>query len=163
MFMTLFTLCKKGNACLLRSCLILIYLIFSKFKATGREFRQTYIWKADEVLAICTSTLPFAKGVDIPQRKLLQMIKVSNDIVPFIIFYFFFNSFLLIEILILYEMYLKSFRWHLGYCNWKYTPTYRGFDSFYGYYGGAEGYFSHKTSKDYLSTIFTDFNQHNFN
>ncbi|XP_060561486.1 arylsulfatase B-like [Ruditapes philippinarum] len=43
-------------------------------------------------------------------------------------------------------------KWHLGYCNWKYTPTYRGFDSFYGYYGGAEGYFSHK-SKMRLSDV----------
>ena len=33
-------------------------------------------------------------------------------------------------------------RWHLGFCNWKYTPTYRGFDSFYGYYNGAEDYYT---------------------
>ncbi|XP_060595341.1 arylsulfatase B-like [Ruditapes philippinarum] len=38
---------------------------------------------------------------------------------------------------------------HLGYCNWKYTPTYRGFDSFYGFYGGSEGYFSHKFGEWY--------------
>ncbi|WAR29519.1 ARSJ-like protein [Mya arenaria] len=34
-------------------------------------------------------------------------------------------------------------RWHLGFCNWKYTPTYRGFDSFMGYYNGAEDYYTH--------------------
>ena len=34
-------------------------------------------------------------------------------------------------------------KWHLGMCNWEYTPTYRGFDSFYGYYNGAEDYFYH--------------------
>ncbi|KAI8501215.1 hypothetical protein Bbelb_213100 [Branchiostoma belcheri] len=34
-------------------------------------------------------------------------------------------------------------KWHLGFCNWKYTPTYRGFDSFYGYYNGAEDYYTH--------------------
>ncbi|KAK7481483.1 hypothetical protein BaRGS_00027245 [Batillaria attramentaria] len=34
-------------------------------------------------------------------------------------------------------------KWHLGYCNWKYTPTFRGFDSFYGYYNGAEDYNTH--------------------
>ncbi|XP_076059063.1 arylsulfatase B-like [Oratosquilla oratoria] len=34
-------------------------------------------------------------------------------------------------------------KWHLGFCDWKYTPTERGFDTFFGYYNGAEGYFSH--------------------
>ncbi|XP_078610513.1 arylsulfatase B-like isoform X2 [Branchiostoma floridae x Branchiostoma japonicum] len=34
-------------------------------------------------------------------------------------------------------------KWHLGFCNWNYTPTYRGFDSFYGYYNGAEDYYTH--------------------
>ena len=34
-------------------------------------------------------------------------------------------------------------RWHLGFCNWTYTPTYRGFDSFMGYYNGAEDYYTH--------------------
>ncbi|XP_053404317.1 arylsulfatase B-like isoform X2 [Mercenaria mercenaria] len=40
-------------------------------------------------------------------------------------------------------------KWHLGYCNWKYTPTYRGFDSFYGFYGGSEGYYEHMRAKRY--------------
>ena len=35
-------------------------------------------------------------------------------------------------------------KWHLGYNKWDYTPTYRGFDSFYGYYNGAEDHFTHK-------------------
>ncbi|XP_066274888.1 arylsulfatase B-like [Branchiostoma lanceolatum] len=34
-------------------------------------------------------------------------------------------------------------KWHLGFCNWKYTPTYRGFDSFYGYYNADEDYYTH--------------------
>ncbi|XP_052786414.1 arylsulfatase B-like [Mya arenaria] len=34
-------------------------------------------------------------------------------------------------------------KWHLGFCDWKYTPTYRGFDSFMGYYNGAEDYYTH--------------------
>nr|KAG5695412.1 hypothetical protein BaRGS_033537 [Batillaria attramentaria] len=34
-------------------------------------------------------------------------------------------------------------KWHLGFCNWKYTPTYRGFDSFLGYYNAAEDYYTH--------------------
>lgn len=40
-------------------------------------------------------------------------------------------------------------KWHLGFCNWSYTPTYRGFDSFLGYYGGDEEYFTHM-SKDFI-------------
>ncbi|XP_042209997.1 arylsulfatase J-like isoform X2 [Homarus americanus] len=34
-------------------------------------------------------------------------------------------------------------KWHLGYCSWAYTPTERGFDTFFGYYTGAEHYYSH--------------------
>ncbi|XP_050735950.1 arylsulfatase J-like [Eriocheir sinensis] len=32
-------------------------------------------------------------------------------------------------------------KWHLGYCSWAYTPLHRGFDSFYGYYLGSQGYY----------------------
>ena len=28
--------------------------------------------------------------------------------------------------------------------SWEYTPTYRGFDTFYGFYGGWQTYFSHQ-------------------
>jgi len=34
-------------------------------------------------------------------------------------------------------------KWHLGFFKWPYTPTYRGFDSFYGFYLGAEDHFKH--------------------
>ena len=34
-------------------------------------------------------------------------------------------------------------KWHLGFCNWKLTPRYRGFDTFYGFFSGAQGYFNH--------------------
>ncbi|XP_076472377.1 arylsulfatase J-like [Babylonia areolata] len=34
-------------------------------------------------------------------------------------------------------------KWHLGFCNWNCTPTYRGFDSFYGFYNGQEDYYHH--------------------
>ncbi|KAK3874492.1 hypothetical protein Pcinc_020577 [Petrolisthes cinctipes] len=34
-------------------------------------------------------------------------------------------------------------KWHLGFCSWSFTPTSRGFDTFYGYYTGAEDYYNH--------------------
>ncbi|XP_068248787.1 arylsulfatase B-like [Palaemon carinicauda] len=34
-------------------------------------------------------------------------------------------------------------KWHLGFCSWDYTPTSRGFDTFWGYYTGAEDYYHH--------------------
>ena len=34
-------------------------------------------------------------------------------------------------------------KWHLGMCAWPYTPTFRGFDSFYGFYGGGQDYYTH--------------------
>ncbi|XP_064099097.1 arylsulfatase B-like [Macrobrachium nipponense] len=35
-------------------------------------------------------------------------------------------------------------KWHLGFCSWDYTPTRRGFDTFFGFYGGGEDHFTHK-------------------
>lgn len=32
-------------------------------------------------------------------------------------------------------------KWHLGHHKWSYTPTYRGFDTYFGYYTGGGDYF----------------------
>ncbi|KAL3907714.1 MAG: hypothetical protein SGARI_003400 [Bacillariaceae sp.] len=34
-------------------------------------------------------------------------------------------------------------KWHLGMARWEQTPTFRGFDSFYGFYSGGQDYFTH--------------------
>ena len=49
-------------------------------------------------------------------------------------------------------------KWHLGFCNRKFTPTYRGFDSFYGFYNGAEDHLTHecKGGYDFRSNIEVD-------
>ena len=33
-------------------------------------------------------------------------------------------------------------KWHLGMCSYDYTPTKRGFDSFYGIYNGMSDYYT---------------------
>ncbi|XP_077564897.1 arylsulfatase B-like isoform X2 [Haemaphysalis longicornis] len=40
-----------------------------------------------------------------------------------------------------YERHLVG-KWHLGYSSLNYTPTYRGFDSFYGWYTGPTDYYN---------------------
>ena len=40
-------------------------------------------------------------------------------------------------------------KWHIGHSSWEQTPTFRGFDEFFGFYYGAEGYFSHSHDGGY--------------
>ena len=41
-------------------------------------------------------------------------------------------------------------KWDLGYYKWAATPTYRGFDTFYGYYNADEDYFTHSCGAAYV-------------
>ena len=47
-------------------------------------------------------------------------------------------------------------KWDLGMHKWDYTPTYRGFDSFYGYYDAFEDYFTHRASREISVSISDD-------
>ncbi len=38
-------------------------------------------------------------------------------------------------------------KWHLGMSRWEYTPTFRGYRSFVGFYSGGQDYFTHIESK----------------
>lgn len=40
-------------------------------------------------------------------------------------------------------------KWHLGFCNSRFTPLARGFDSFFGYYTDDLDYFTHKDKDGY--------------
>eukprot|EP01083_Nonionella_stella_P157385 510957_1 len=52
-----------------------------------------------------------------------------------------------------YDTYLFG-KWHLGYFNEEYTPTFRGFDTFYGYYNGEESFLNHTVTVDYQGTTY---------
>ena len=41
-----------------------------------------------------------------------------------------------------------SLQWHLGFFEKEYTPTYRGFESFYGFWNGKEDYWDHSSLED---------------
>lgn len=39
-------------------------------------------------------------------------------------------------------------KWHVGHSHWHMTPTFRGFQSFFGFYIGGEDYFTHWNGQD---------------
>lgn len=44
---------------------------------------------------------------------------------------------------------LGRLQWHLGFYRWEMTPTFRGFESFLGFYSGGEDYFKHTSGSAY--------------
>jgi len=48
-------------------------------------------------------------------------------------------------------------KWHLGFCHQNYTPTYRGFDTFYGFYLGSQDFYTHTKRQDANSRLGYDF------
>lgn len=40
-------------------------------------------------------------------------------------------------------------KWHLGFHTWNHTPTFRGFESFFGYYSAREDYYTHSIRDRY--------------
>ena len=44
------------------------------------------------------------------------------------------------------------YQWHLGFFEKEYTPTYRGFESFYGFWNGKEDFWDHTSLEDVWGT-----------
>jgi len=40
-------------------------------------------------------------------------------------------------------------KWHIGHADWRMTPTFRGFETFFGFYLGGEDYFTHRNQAGY--------------
>jgi len=50
------------------------------------------------------------------------------------------------EILYVSGLLFYFYKWHLGFFKFAYTPSKRGFDSFFGYWTGKEDYWDHSSS-----------------
>lgn len=48
------------------------------------------------------------------------------------------------------------FQWHLGFFEKEYTPPYRGFETYYGFWNGKEDYWDHSSQEDVWGTDLRD-------
>ena len=55
--------------------------------------------------------------------------------------------------------FLYCFQWHLGMFANQYLPTFRGFESHYGYYQGCEDFYDHTYEADLVRSV----TSHKFN
>lgn len=54
------------------------------------------------------------------------------------------------------------FQWHLGFFEKEYTPPYRGFETYYGFWNGKEDYWDHSSQEDVWGTDLRDNMKVNF-
>ena len=52
--------------------------------------------------------------------------------------------------------FLFLLQWHLGFFAKEYTPVYRGFDSFYGFWNGKEDFWNHSSYEEFWGTDLRD-------
>ena len=53
-------------------------------------------------------------------------------------------------------LYRYFLQWHLGFFEKEYTPTYRGFETYYGFWNGKEDYWDHTSLEDVWGTDLRD-------
>lgn len=54
-------------------------------------------------------------------------------------------------------------KWHLGFAKREYTPTYRGFDNHYGYWGGFIDYYQRRSQMPVSLVVICIINKNLFN
>ncbi|XP_025103138.1 arylsulfatase J-like [Pomacea canaliculata] len=119
----------------------------NRLRAEGVELTNIYTQPSctPSRAALLTSTYPFRMGIQNSVFNNLQNISVQLD-----------KKMLPQSLKELgYATHMVG-KWHLGFCRWDMTPTRRGFDTFYGMYGGVEGHFDHTGTWNGYDLVFND-------